>query len=318
MTRVRRAPLLAAVLACGLVAAPAASAAKRVTFDVPAAPVLSKSLKVTIKAPRLPFGTIYRVAIERPVENRNLCVNDRTPAEMRELPGGRFTATLRPKPDNRLYAPRQPTTWCPGPVKLLVERYGPGTRQTPLAKRAIRFTRGPGEVDPPPIPVREVAVTLLPGSTLTAWAPGRPDRSTPVTGTLVGRPGGITSPKFLGETGFTGTLALPSLATDPLCPGSTPPTSVEVDGSSVILFDSATAVTLSLVLRGQADQLFGCGAPGGLTGTTTLTSVSSAVGLTNRMPMIGVVGDIALPGGSQGGITTNLLVNWGTTDRWLP
>jgi len=76
--------------------------------------------------------------------------------------------------------------------------------------------------------------------------------------------------------------------------------------------------TLSLVLRAQPEQLFGCGAPGGLTGTTTLTSVGSAVGLLYRMPMIGVVGDVALPAGSQGGITTNLLVNWDFTKRWRP
>ena len=36
-------------------------------------------------------------------------------------------------------------------------------------------------------------------------------------------------------TDITGTLALPSLAPDPLCPGSTPPTSVEVDGSSALV-----------------------------------------------------------------------------------
>jgi hypothetical protein len=34
--------------------------------------------------------------------------------------------------------------------------------------------------------------------------------------------------------------------------------------------------------------------------------------------MIGVIGDVALPGGSQGGITTNLLVNWADTGRWRP
>jgi hypothetical protein len=93
---------------------------------------------------------------------------------------------------------------------------------------------------------------------------------------------------------------------------------VEVDSTSTMPLPGAGGSTLTLVLRAQPEQLFGCGAPGGLTGTTTLTSVGPTVGMLNRMPMIGVVGDVALPGGSQGGITTNLLVNWDYTGRWRP
>ena len=316
MTLASRAPLLAAGLACGLVVAPAASAAERVTFDVrPAVPRLASSITVTVKAPKLKFGTIYRVAIDRSTPWRNVCVYDREPVEMRELPDGRFTATLRPKPGPGLDMP-PPKVWCPGPATLRLEVYGPGKLQTGLAKRKIRFTRGAREAEPPPIPAHEVSITVLPGSTLTAWAPGRPDRSTPVTGTLLGR--FRNGEQDGATTQIAGTLALPSLAPDPLCPGSSPPTSVDVDGSSVMETPGPAGSTLSLVLRAQPEQLFGCGAPGGLTGTTTLTSVGSAVGLLYRMPMIGVVGDVALPGGSQGGITTNLLVNWDFTKRWRP
>jgi len=303
------------------VAAPTASAATRVTFEVrPAAPRLAKPITVTVKAPKLPFGTIYRLAIDRTTPWRNVCVYgaNATPVEMRALRDGRFTATLRPKPDDGADMPPA-KTWCPGPAKLRLERYGPGTLQTTVAKRAIRFSRGAGEADPPPIPAHEVSITFLPGSTLTAWAPGRPDRSTPVTGSLLGRfRNGEPDAQNPATTQIAGILSLPSLAPDPLCPGSTPPTTVEVDSSSTMPLPGATGSMLTLVLRAQPEQLFGCSPPGGLTGTTTLTSVGSAAGRLDRDPMIGVIGDVALPGGSQGGITTNLLVNWADTGRWRP
>jgi hypothetical protein len=238
---------------------------------------------------------------------------------MRRLPDGRFTATLRPKPDTGTDMPPA-KTWCPGPATLRVERYGPGKLQTTgFAKRKVQFTRGAREADPPPIPAHEVSITVLPGSTLTAWAPGRPDRSTPVTGSLLGRfRNGEPDPRLLTTTEIAGTLALPSLAPDPLCPGSTPPTSVAVDGSSGMVMRGDGGQALTLILRDQPAQLFGCAPPGGPAGTTTLTSVAPPIAPLNRMPMIGVVGDVALPGGSQGGITANLLVNWDFTKRWRP
>ena len=320
MTLARRTPLLAAALACGLVAAPAASAAERVTFDVrPAVPRLASPITVTVKAPKLRFGTIYKALIERSTPWKSVCVYGRDPVEMRRLPDGRFTATLRPMPEVGMDMPPA-KTWCPGPATLRVERYGPGKLQTTgFAKRKIRFTRGAREAEPPPIPAHEVSITVLPGSTLTAWAPGRPDRSTPVTGSLLGRfRNGEPDPRLLTTTEIAGTLALPSLAPDPLCPGSTPPTSVDVDRSSGMVERGGTGNNLTLVLRAQPEQLFGCGPPGGLTGTTALTAVAPPIAPLNRMPMIGVVGDVALPGGSQGGITANLLVNWDFTKRWRP
>ena len=320
MTLARRTPLLAAALACGLVAAPAASAAQRVTFDVrPAVPRLASPVTVTIAAPKLKPGTVYKAVIDRTTPWRTVCVPFTDPVTMRPLPGGRFTATLRPKPDPALDMPPA-KAWCPGPATLRVERYGPGDLQTTgLAKRTIRFTRRAREAQPPPIPAHEVSISVLPGSTLTAWVPGRPDRSTPVTGSLLGRfRNSDPDPRMLTTTQIAGTLSLPSLEPDPLCPGSAPPASVEVDSSSGMVDRGGTGSFLTLVLRATPLQLFGCDLPGGPAGTTTLTSVSAPVTQMNRMPMIGVVGDVALPGGSQGGITANLLVNWDYTKRWRP
>lgn len=296
----------------------AAPAAGRVAFDVsPAVPNLGSTLTVTGTAPRLKAGTSYQLGIDRKRYPDRLCKISAGGVTVRRLAGGRFSATVRPGPQEGADSPPA-KVWCPGPAIVTLYRHGPGKLQTALAKRAIRFTRGGRETDPPPIPAHEVSITFLPGSTLTAWAPGRPERSTPVTGSLLGRfRNGEPDPRNPATTQIAGTLSLPSLAADPLCPGSTPPTSVEVDSSSTMASPGPAGSTLSLVLRAQPEQLFGCGAPGGLTGTTTLTSVGSAVTL-NRMPMIGVVGDVALPGGSQGGITTNLLVNWDFTKQWRP
>lgn len=293
--------------------------APRVTFDVrPAAPRLASSITVTVKAPKPRFGTLYRVLLERSTPSKSVCVSTRDPVEMRRLPDGRFTATLRPKPDTGLDMP-PPKVWCPGPATLRFERYGPGTLRTDLATRKIRFTRGAREAEPPPIPAHEVSVTVLPGSTLTAWAPGRPDRSTPITGTLLGRfRNGDPDARLTTTTQIAGSLALPSLAPDPLCPGSTPPASVEVESSSGLIIRGDAGAWLTLVLRTSPVQLFGCATPGGPAGTTTLTAAGGGPGMYNRMSMIGVVGDVALPGGSQGGITANLLVQDQWTNRWVP
>ena len=309
-----------AVAGFGSVAVPAAGAAPRVSLDLrPAAPRLSSTIRVTASAPRLKPGTAYKALIERFPFPQRVCAASTEPVAMRRLADGRFTATLRPGPQFGADSPPA-KVWCPGSAALRVERYGPGGLVTTgLAKRAIRFVRGRGEAVPPPIPAHEVSLTLLPGSTLTAWAPGRPDRSTPVTGTLFGRfRNGGPDPQALTTTDVTGTLALPSLAPDPLCPGSTPPTSVDVDGSSAMVERVETGPHLTLVLRAQPVQLFGCGPPGGLTGTTTLAASAPGTSPLSRMPMTGVVGDVALPGGSQGGITANLLVNYDATKRWLP
>ena len=300
-------------------AVPAAGAAPPVSFDVrPAAPRLGSAITVTVSAPRLKDGTSYKASIDRVRAPRRVCALAAAPVAMRRLSDGRFTATLRPRWTDADSPPAK--VWCPGTATLRVERYGPGALfTTGFARRAIRLVRGRGEAIPPPIPAHEVSFTMLAGSTLTAWAPGRPDRSTPVTGTLLGRfRNGGPDPRVLKTTDITGTLALPSLAPDPLCPGSTAPASVDVDGSSAMAQRVETGSALTLVLRAQPAQLFGCGPSGALTGTTTLTVSAPSTAPLNRMPMTGVVGDVALPGGSQGGITANLLVNYDMTKRWRP
>jgi len=320
MRNVQRWMIATGVAAVAATAAvPAAGAAPPVSFDVrPAAPRLGSAITVTVSAPRLKDGTSYKASIDRVRAPRRVCALAAAPVAMRRLSDGRFTATLRPRWTDADSPPAK--VWCPGTATLRVERYGPGALfTTGFARRAIRLVRGRGEAIPPPIPAHEVSFTMLAGSTLTAWAPGRPDRSTPVTGVLLGRfRQGVPDPRVITNSTITGTLALPSLAADPLCPGSAPPTSLDVDGSSVMVSRAETGNNLTLVLRGQPTQLIGCGPPGGLTGTTTLTVSAPATAPLSRMPMVGVVGGLTLPGGTQGGLTANLIVNYDITGRWLP
>ena len=69
-------------------------------------------------------------------------------------------------------------------------------------------------------------------------------------------------------------------------------------------------VTWNVVLNGSGSQLFGCGPAGPLAGTTSilLRGTSGAKGLV-ELALTGSVPDIALPDGSKGQLTANLLVN---------
>jgi hypothetical protein len=69
-------------------------------------------------------------------------------------------------------------------------------------------------------------------------------------------------------------------------------------------------VTWNLILHGSASQLFGCGPAGPLAGTTSilLRGSSGAKGLL-ALQLSGSVSDVALPDGSKGRLTANLLVN---------
>lgn len=316
MNVARRTALVAVAVSFGLIAAPTVSAAPRVTFDVrPATPRLSSVITVTVAIARPQPGKTYRAFLDRRRFDQRVCKATSEPVTMRRLADGRFTATFRPGPQFGADSPPA-KVWCPGPATVHVERIGPGKISTiGFAKRAIRFARAAGEPEPAPIPAHEASITVLPGSTITAWAPGRPDRSTPVSGALLGRYRNGADP-FV-TTNISGTLALPSLAADPLCPGSTPLTSVDVDSSSEMVF-GLTGHHLTLVLRGQPVQLFGCGPAGGPAGTTSLTVSAPMNAPSNRLPMFGALGDLTLPGGSQGGITASLNVRYDVTKNWVP
>lgn len=222
-------------------------------------------------------------------------------------------ATFRPGAGLNSYD-RFPT-WCPGTARILLFRYytapglGYGSSERFLGIRTIPIAVVPGETVPfTPTPVK---VTLLPGSTITASAPGRPDRSTPVTGVLRGALSGPFTPnRDIVAEGFTGSVSLASFAPDPLCPGTAPPQVTEAIGGSRLDVLARGEVRLALNLNGAASQVFGCGPPGPPAGATTLP-LSGTVGPKGLLEqsLTGAVSGIVLPGGTQGGLAASLVLN---------
>lgn len=205
-------------------------------------------------------------------------------------------------------------TWCPGTARILLFRYytepglGIGSTQRFLGLRTIPVAVVPGETVP--LTPTQAQITLLPGSTITASAPGRPDRSTPVTGVLRGALNGPFTPnRDIAAGGFRGSVSFASFAPDPLCPGTAPPLVTDAIGGSRLDVLTGGEVRLSLNLNGAASQLFGCGPAGGLVGATTL-ALNGSVGPSGliRQSLTGGAPGIVLPGGTQGGLAADLLV----------
>lgn len=216
-------------------------------------------------------------------------------------------------------------TWCPGTARIVLNRYPRGDDTNIsrfLGLRTVPITLAPGETLP--YTATPVKITLMPGSTVTATAAGRPDRTTPVTGVLRG---GLDAP-FLPvganrATSLAGTLTPASFAPDPLCPGSTPPASfsaapgtrLDMTTQQTVSAQGAVSTpgtaTFTLSLNGAPSQIFGCGPPGALAGTTTLTLTGTA-GPRNGFGAVSVTGaapGFALPDGTQGGLAATLVLN---------
>ena len=160
-------------------------------------------------------------------------------------------------------------------------------------------------------------LALLPGSTITASATGRPDRSAPVTGTLRGAIPGRFKPNTDVRTVFTtGGLTPTAFASDPLCPGSAPPPAFSLGADSAMTLFANGTQRFDLILSGGPSQLFGCGPAGPLAGTTTipLTGTVGPKGLL-ALTLSGLVTGIPLPGGSTGGLAANLVVNLDPSGR---
>lgn len=306
-----------AVAGLGCVSGAAAKAKQHAVLKVaPAKPTLKTPITVSFKAPRAPKGdVIWTVTFEspaRPLACTGGAVLERT---SRARSGRTVTVTFRPLP----YTGSGDGVWCPGKARIAVTRNVPGRGGTvSVARRDVRITLGPGETQPQEgfLPVK---ITALGGSTLTASAPGRPDRSAQLTGVLRGR---ITS-RFKPNTDvnveqisgsltpLAAALAQAAFPPDPLCPDTKPPATFDaVPGSSSMLLKASGDATWNLTLNGAPSQLFGCGPSGPLAGTTTLP-LAGRVGPKGLLELqqTGSVTGIALPGGSQGSSAASLVLN---------
>jgi len=306
MPGIQRAALVVpCLLAACLAGAPAALAkAPPKPVVVPAGATLTSAITVTWKGKKPRRGATY--AAEVFISNRDdlACSTDAPEAAMRATKSG-YTVTVKAP---SAWGAQQ---WCPGKGHVRIWRNGPGRLSAIVARGAFTVAVGPGQTAPGPPPPVPVKITLLGGSTLTASAPGRPDRSGQLTGTLRG---GIPS-RFKPNTdivvsNFSGALTPFLFGADPLCPGVTPPTSIDSVASSQMTLLASGQAQLNLVLSDAPSQVFGCGPAGAPTGTTTIP-LAGKVGPDGllKLNITGSVGAIDLPGGSQGGLAANLVLN---------
>jgi len=290
----------------------AAAKPRAVLKVAPTKPAAKTPITVSFKAARLRQSKMYygaRLSVDSsysPVP----CISDFPVVALRAARGGRFTATLNP----RSATDPKGRQWCNGVARVEVRRYGPWPWYTHvLAFRKLPV--GTGRPDPaPPLAALGVPVkmTVLAGSTITASAPGRPDRSSPVTGTFRGSIPPEFKPNTDVTTNFTtGGLVPSAFPADPLCPDTPAPASFELAASSPQTLFASGDASMTLVLNGAPSQLLGCGPAGPLAGTTTIPlsgKVVKGVGLLG-LPLTGSVSGIPLPGGSTGGLAANLTVN---------
>jgi hypothetical protein len=310
---------VAAVAGFGGVSGAAAKPRSVLKF-APAKPAARTPIRVSLKAPNLERSRGYYGA-ELSVDSAYSpvsCISDSPIVALRSARRGTFTGTLDP----RIAKDREMRRWCNGPAHLEVRRYTVDGRHSPvLARRTIPV--GTGKADPAPtvedagVPVK---ITVLGGSTLTASASGRPDRSAQLTGILRGKiPARFKPNTDVGVEQISGSLtplasglAQAVFPPDPLCPDATPPATFDaVPASSSMLLKAAGDATFALTLNGAPSQLFGCGPAGPLSGATTLPLSGRIVG-PNGLLALGVagnVGDVALPNGSQGGLAASLVLN---------
>lgn len=295
-----------------------AAAKSRPVLEVaPAKPSVTAAITVSFKAPKVkPPREYYGAELLIGDKPGTECSGTFRRALLRRVRGGTFTATLKPRSSD-LGA----RTWCNGSAVLTVRRYGPGPLHSPVLARR-RFPVGTGKNDPVPTPENlgvKVRITVLSGSTLTATAVGRPDRSAQLSGVLHGMIPGRFKPstdidveQISGSlTPLGAALAKAVFPPDPLCPDTAPPGTFDaIPASSTLLLAASGDAALNLTLNGTASQLFGCGPAGALNGTTTLP-LTGHVG-PNGLLDLGVGGNvtgIGLPNGSQGGLAASLVLN---------
>lgn len=316
---------LTTVVAVLSLASAAQAGVPRTPFTItPAAPSVTSPITATWKVDRAlkpgeKFGFALTVtrpqATGAPVAGVDCATESRVKARVVRK-GQVLRMTFRPGGGMPWLTPR-PKAWCTGTAGVILFRYlapiGPGFEPPErfLGKHTVPIVATPGEVINTTSVRTPVKVTLLPGSSITATAPGRADRSTPVTGVVRGATRGtIVLNGDIAIDGFLGAVHLPSFAPDPLCPGTAPPATTEAIGGSQLDIGANGSVRFDLSLAGSPAQVFGCGPAGALAGATTfpLTGTVGPKGLTEQA-LTGTAPGIVLPGGTQGGLVANLTVN---------
>lgn len=311
--------LACAALAGFTVAAPSAMAkpgGRSATLTVtPARPSATSALRVTVVAPaKVAAGDRFRVTVSVPQNGVCASLKQRLITHAVRA-GSRVVLTFAPNADGTFAG------WCAGRASVAFERDTTGyDAWRTLVRARITIKRAPG-FDPAPFGTK-VLVNVLPPSTATVTAPGRPTR---VLG-LGGGIDGFINGKFVLNTdyrvdlgdlgGITGlnsspvsgnALVVSSLVTDPLCsaPAIQTLAPVTTAAGSSLTFPQNGHVTGKLVLGADPTTLAGCSGPA--TGTTTL-DLSGDLGITKLadLTLNATVPGVPVGGGVTGSVAIAL------------
>lgn len=273
----RQAPLLTFLATVGAAAAPAAAGAAKPLppklVITPAHPKADQPITVSFRADgRLPRDRRYRVEIWAGAPNSR-CIRLGDAVLLRERPPrGRIVRA-------QVFPYRQGATvnrWCAGRAEAQLRTVDVDGRVSPAPIRRS-FTIAKDAHYPADADIgTDLDITVLDGSAITVTAPGRPDRTLPLGGSITG----LIPGKFvLNSTWHAqlrgGSLAMRSLVTDPLCAGTAYHLVSPLGSGSTATFETDGRVSAALVLAADPVSLAGCA--GAATGATTL-QLSGALG----------------------------------------
>ena len=265
----------------------------------PASPLSSASFTARWRADRERLrGRSYGVELRSAASPDSLCTTSRTLRIKRAWNTG-DTLTFRMRADDMTLGGS--SLWCPGKATLRVfsRRAGSSARTTHAALRlAIRS-------DPAnPVIATRVEIELLEGSSMTVSVPDRPDRSSPLTGQVMGFLGGANprgTDAVIDLTG--GGLTVEDLRRDPLCTPSDRAypdrIALATTGSRADQFGDQR-FTMTLRFDEEPIWLTGCQGPAGPPSGRVLAvagrNVAGATG--SRIEATGSIAGVELSGGA--------------------
>lgn len=306
----RRLALATGLLASLVLAGPAA--ARPVVLRVtPERPMTTQTVVVSFTAGRLKPEDRYVVGFRRTGTSAD-CLTGYRVQLRRQPPGSLVTVALDPEASGHYVLTPLPVLagrFCRMTNDLVVGRITPDGVFTRIAKRRLSFQPGPGD----PVPAQATTplrVSFGGTSSIAVTAPGRPDRTLPVSGVLRGTvPGKAKFGTDMQGTLTSGTLQLSELAPDPLCAGDRyqPEFPLATGSPSTLVSLASGEVKLQLSLAADPLSLAGCATPAA-PGTTTVTLAGrrSTTDQVQTFPLTGTVSGVPIGPGVTGTVTLNL------------
>jgi hypothetical protein len=293
----------------GALAGSAAAAKAEVVRFSPAAPLSSQRFTARWRSVKARTrGRTYRAELRVTAPDGSLCTTERTLAIRRGWNAG-DTLTFRLRPDDRTLGAE--SLWCPGRATFRVISTRPGTRAVTHVTKRVRIRADPANPVPKGVPLD---AELLDGSLLTVQVPGRPDRTSTLSGRLSGfvRGAGDVGADVAFELN-AGEVMIDGLAPDPLCTASGRDAGDRIEpassGSKGRLARDG-AFTMTLTIDEAPIGLTGCQGPAGplQRRAIALSGRGPADGGLTRVEASGAVEGVAYADGTQARVRLTLVL----------